>query len=156
MGDWFLRKIELPQNMSLINSEAVDRTSKFNIYSKKSQKYIIHYFLADCDKCVKELEEIQVYLNANKDKYKNTSILLIATGPVDLYVKEATKKLNFQYPIYFDKKYQSFKISNKLPLGDKLYNTMLLDTNDRLLIFGAFYSNPKAEKLYEQLMSCDQ
>ncbi|AMP98042.1 hypothetical protein AY601_1115 [Pedobacter cryoconitis] len=155
MGDWFLRKIELPENMRLINSENVDEKLEFNIYTKKSHKYILHYFLADCDKCVNELQEIQSYFNAHKEQYKDTKLLLIATGPIDLYVKDAAKKLNFQYPIYFDKDYQSFKISNKLPLGDKLYNTMLLDGDDKLLIFGAFYSNSKAEKLYEGLISCD-
>lgn len=155
MGNWFLQKITFPQEMPLINAKAVKQEFHFDFTEDRPQRYIVHYIMADCDKCVNELKEIQNYLRKNRQKYLDTKFVFIATGPIDIYVKEAADAIKFEYPIYFNKEYQSFKVINKLPIDDKLYDNMLLDSQDRLLVFGAFYNNSKAENLYQGLLKCD-
>jgi hypothetical protein len=43
---------------------------------------------------------------------------------------------------------------NKLPLSEDVYNTMLLNTQQEVILFGAFYDNDKAKKLYSKAIEC--
>lgn len=155
MGNWYLKPLIFPDGLRLLNQRLTEKGNNFDIKKGHHNKFILHYFLADCDKCVNELAAIQAYLGQNKEKYNDVSFVFVATGPVDNYVKDAIQKLHFSYPVYFERDYQSFKLINKLPLDDKLYDTMLVDEKNQLLIFGAFYNNLKAEKLYTGILNCE-
>ena len=81
--------------------------------------------------------------------------MFIASAPTKLYVLDAIKKTGFPYPVHYEKQYYSFKNLNKLPLADELYNTMLLNANNEVLLFGAFYDNKKAERLFLKAIECE-
>lgn len=153
MKDLYKKKINFPTEMEILKDSSVLNSNTVEI--KLSKKFtIVHFFTADCDKCVNELLKIQSSLN-KIGKDTNVDFMFIASAPTKVYVLDAIKKTHFSYPVYYEKRYYSFKTINKLPLSDELYNTMLLNSKNETILFGAFYDNKKAENLYLKAIECD-
>ncbi|MDV2446360.1 hypothetical protein CMU93_02465 [Elizabethkingia anophelis] len=154
MKAWYKKKIEFPSNMEILtNNLTSDHQNIEKALTTKRRYTIVHFFTADCDKCVNELKIIQSGLK-NMPKNKDVDYIFIASAPTNTYVLDAIKKTNFPYPIYYEQQYFSFKTINKFVLLDDIYNTMLLDKNQNLILFGAFYDNDKAKRLYSKTIEC--
>lgn len=152
MKKWYKKKISLPEEMKILKDNAIEYKNDVDLSEPK--KYtILHFFTADCDKCVNELLMIKTALQ-NYPKNSKIDYVFIASAPTEIYVLDAIKKTKFPYPIYYEKEYYSFKMMNDLPLSDNLYDTMLLNENQEVLLFGAFYNNEKAKKLYSEVIKC--
>lgn len=144
MGERFRKKIQIPEQIQLVNEQSGSFTAITD--TTKSGKYkVIHFFTADCDKCVHELTTAQKFID-KEGKREDISYFFIASGPTAVFVKEAIAKSAFTQPVYFEKKYYSFKMLNNLPAEDKKYNTMLVNDKNELLLFGAFFDNKKAQE----------
>lgn len=156
MGNWYMQKIKIPDSLRLICKG--DKSDSFDIYKPNTKFYILHYFNADCDKCINEVKQAKHLLDSIKGNLKDVKFVFIASGFIDLdnYVKRAIQETKFNYPIYYEDNYLNFKIVNKLSLDNQksAYNTMLLDSQNRVLLFGAFYDNPDAFKIYTNLIDC--
>lgn len=153
MKDLYKKKITFPTEIEILKDSSVLRSN--NVEIRPMKKFtIVHFFTADCDKCVNELLKIQSSLK-KIGKESNVDFMFITSAPTKVYVLDAIKKTNFSYPIYYEKRYYSFKTINKLPLADELYNTMLLNSKNETILFGAFYDNNKAENLYLKAIKCD-
>lgn len=152
MKNWYKKKIVFPSDMEkLTNSTDNYETGDLSALKRYT---IVHFFTADCDKCINELNEIKKSLQ-NIPENENISHVFIASAPTKIYVSDAIKKTNFPYPIYYESEYYSFKMMNMLPVSDDLYNTMLLNAKHEVLLFGAFYNNKKAETLYSKIIECN-
>lgn len=151
MRDFYKKRIRFPKEMETLNEAA----KKFKIEQvRESNSFtIVHFFKADCDKCIKELSQIQTFL-ASKKEIQKVNYIFIASAPTKIYVLDAIKKIKFDYPVYYEKVYYSFKNINELPLEDELFNTMLLNENKEALLFGSFYNNTKAERLFYDTINC--
>lgn len=113
--------------------------------------YILHYFSADCDKCINRLRGIKEFMDKNKDlpvDYK-----FIFTAPTDYFVNQALKNVNIEYPIYWDKEFWGFQIVNGIPIDEPKYETMLLNKNNELILYGHFFDNPKAYDLLKNFLN---
>lgn len=155
MKGWYLKKIYFPENMEILSVKPIRYPENIVQSLKVKKKFtVVHFFTADCDKCVNELKMILSRLKtiAQND---NVDFVFIASAPTKLYVMDAIKKVNFPYPVYYEKEYFSFKSMNKLVLLDDIYNTMLLDENQNVILFGAFYANDKARSLYSKAIKCN-
>ncbi|MGC4128073.1 MAG: hypothetical protein QM564_00625 [Bergeyella sp.] len=150
MRDWYKKKIIFPQNMEVLKYNPTTNNENQTILKKYT---IVHFFTADCDKCINELLHIKSFLEKNPSK--NIDYIFIASAPTKIYVSDAIKKIKFPYPIYYEKQYYSFKTINKLPLSDNIFDTMLLNKNQEVILFGAFYDNEKAERLYSKTVECN-
>lgn len=153
MKSWYKKKIFFPSNMEkLINVSSTN--NKISDLINMQGYTIVHFFTADCDKCIDELSTIKKSLQ-NLPENPNVNFVFIASAPTKLYVSDAIKKINFPYPIYYEREYYSFKTINKLPVSDNLYNTMILNNNSEVILFGAFYDNDKAKSLYSKILICN-
>ncbi len=147
MGDLYKRKIAFPEQIELLNKSGVDAAWWSKINTTEPVYYIVHFFMADCDKCVNELQQAQQFI----EKHKTTAgvrYIFIASGPTRLFAEEAIHKAGFTMPVYYEKEYFSFKKLNNLPLADRLYNTMLLNNRNEVILFGELFQNKKAETLF--------
>lgn len=149
MKDWYKKPIRFPSNMTVLRDSSAGQPDPAGSGPKKYR--IVHFFTADCDKCVNELSMIKNFLGS-MEKIPQMDVMFIASAPADVYVLDAIKKIRFPYPVLHEKEYYSFKSMNRLPLSDGLYNTMLLNDRNEVLLFGAFYDNRKAERLYKKAM----
>jgi hypothetical protein len=154
MKDLYLKKINFPDQMEKLKDETVS-FKQYNDSIDPSKYTIVHFFTADCDKCVNELSKIQKALTSYS-KDLDVNFFFIASAPTKIFVKEAINKIHFQYPIYYEKKYFGFKSMNNLPLEDDLYNTMLINNENKVVLFGAFYSNEKAQRLFKSIIECSK
>jgi hypothetical protein len=156
MGDWYKKKILFNKNTRLINNEQVEPRYAFDIYAPGAAFYVLHYFQADCDKCIYGLRQASDYINKTEKDHPGLRYAFIASGPTYVYAQEAVAKLNFRFPVYFDSIYQGFPKINHFPEGDVLYHTMLLNNKNEVELFGGYYSNPKAAELFSEIINCHQ
>lgn len=113
--------------------------------------YIIHYFSADCDKCINRLREIKKFMDKNKDL--PIDYRFIFTAPTDYFVKQALKSVKIEYPIYWDKEFWGFQIVNGIPIQEPKYETMLLNEKNELILYGHFFDNQKAYDLLTNFLN---
>jgi hypothetical protein len=130
-----------------LNKSGTDSTYWGQVNTKDASHHIVHFFMADCDKCIHELEDIQKFVNDHKES-QDMKYLFIVSGPTKKYALDAIQQSGFTLPVYYEKEYFSFKKMNNLPLADRLYNTMLLDKEDQVILFGELFQNNKAEELF--------
>lgn len=155
MKGWYKKKIILPQDMEVLTNNKLNNDQEiFNKPPKNNNYSIIHFFTADCDKCVNELLMIKASLKTTSNS-KNINYIFIASAPTKAFVIDAIKKTDFPYPIYYEKQYYSFKTINKFPVSDDVFDTMLLNSNQEVILFGAFYDNDKAKNLYAKAIECN-
>jgi hypothetical protein len=154
MGVWYNKQVNFNKGWKLVNKEYSNAPDSFDIAQAGTQYCVVHYFVADCDKCINDLLHVQSFLEKNKGKYPNTSFLFIATGATDIYVRNAIKKSRFQFPLYFEQDFMAFKKINNFPLDDDLSNTLIMNKNGKLLLFGSFYDNEDAQQLYGDIINC--
>lgn len=155
MKDKYKKKIIFPSNIEILVDSSIINFKELNNKSQSSNKNtIVHFFTADCDKCINELINIKTILDKNKND-TNVNYMFISSAPSKIYLLDAIKKIQFPYPIYYEKTYYSFKSLNKLELNDDLYNTMLVNRNQEVILFGAFYGNQKANRLYKEAIKCN-
>jgi len=150
MGHWYKQTIMLPKKLELVNKNGIDQKYWNEINLAGSKYFVLHYFTADCDKCVQELLTAQRFIHTHP-QFKNVKFIFIACGPTTAFVADAIHKSGFTLPVYFDKKYFSFKMINNLPLSDMLYDTMLLNDRKQVILFGSVFDNKMAEDLYLRL-----
>lgn len=153
MRNFYGRKVEFPDSLLLLNPDAAGDAAFRPLAEKENMFFIVHFFTADCDKCVNELIKADKYLESHS-LAREADIIFIASAPTTIFVKEAIKKSGLKYPVYFEKKYFSFLNLNHLPLDDHLYRTMLLDGNKKLLLFGCLFDNKLADQLYRKIINC--
>jgi hypothetical protein len=155
MKDKYKKRMIFPDNIEMLTDSSVvggGKDIQKIIMSKRVT--VFHFFTADCDKCINELSHIKVIL---KKLPKDTTVayIFLASSPSKKYLVDAIAKLNFSYPIFYEKKYYSFKNINNLPLSDQLYNTMLLNNQMEVILFGSFFNNQKAKDLFQKVIACD-
>lgn len=80
----------------------------------------------------------------------NLEFKFIAESPHRTYIEYAMANSKFKLPIHYDSLYE-FKSINNLP-DEPLYNTMLLNDQDQLLLVGAFDENELAFDYLERII----
>jgi len=149
-----MRTLVYPNDLKLLNADFLDTSSAtYSPYNTKGKFSIVHFFTSDCDKCIEELKMIKSYIDRHPIS-KKLQYIFISSGPTDQYASDAIKTISFNYPVYYEAKYYSFLDLNKLSKVDKLYHTMLVDDQNRLLLFGSLFDNSKAEFYYTQIINC--
>lgn len=98
MKTWYKKRVEFPSNMEILtNSLTSDHQNIEKALTTKKSYTIVHFFTADCDKCVNELKMIQSGLK-NMPENKDVDYIFIASAPTKTYVLDAIKKLTFLTP----------------------------------------------------------
>jgi hypothetical protein len=152
MGSLYKMPLDFGDRLKLINDASLSRADSFSLTKANTKYYILHYFLSDCDKCIEELIKAKAIISRNP--LPDTKYVFLANGPTDIYIKQALARESFPYPVYFEPGIFTFKIRNKLKLDDVLYNTMLVNNMGKVLLFGSYYDNKKAQDLFEQIVNC--
>lgn len=148
MGANYKKEILFPMDMELVNLNM----PLANVTVKKPYK-IVYFFTADCKECINELAEIQSFLSENPIK-DSVDFIFIASGPTNHFVAEAVENIKFEYAVFYEKIYFSFKNMNDLELDQVLYNTMILNNQNKVLLFGSYFFNQKAQRLFSDILKC--
>ena len=152
MGNLYKKHLDFGTGLHLVNGAAINSSDSFNLSNANTKYYILHYFLADCDKCIDDLIQTKEFIRNHP--LPDTKYVFLADGPTNIYLKRALAKINFPYPVFYETGNFTFKIRNRLKLEDQLYNTMLMDNLGEVILFGSYYQNGKAQDLFEQIITC--
>lgn len=154
MGELYKKNIKIPADLVLLNPEAVDREYKISLQKESNTNYyVVHYFEADCEKCINELRKAQDFILKTKDMLPETKFIFIADSPTEIFAKKAIEDLKFQFPVFYEKDYAKYKKINSFPIGNSTYNTALLNEKHQLLLLGSLFNNEKAESLYKDIIT---
>ncbi|RWY55653.1 hypothetical protein [Mucilaginibacter gilvus] len=153
MGKYYHQSIQFPPKLIALNSGKKEgQSAPSEIKLKGNGFYVVHFFTADCDECINELNKIQRFIA--KNHLPNTKYLFIASGPTQIYVLNAIKKINFKYDVYFEKEYYSFKNINHFTLSDRVFDTLLINSQSELLLAGALFDDDFTKGLYLETINC--
>ena len=153
MGALYKSPLKIPKDLVLLNPGTIKNENQIDLTNDQfTQFYVVHYFEADCDKCINELRKAQEFILKDKE-LPNTKFIFIADSPTAIFAKNAISKLSFQFPVYYEKDYAKYKKINSFPLGNSLYNTVLLNSKHQLLLMGSLFNNEKAEALYKEIIN---
>lgn len=153
MGDWYKKELSFNDLKKISIYNKLD-TLSFDLHNRNLEEkyYMVHYFDANCDQCIKELEKIQKFMESHS-MYKNLEYIFIANAVSEVYLVEAMEELDIKFPIYFDEEYKGYKQKNGFPLEENIFNTLLINHKAEILLFGAPFDNATAEIFYLQVIN---
>lgn len=154
MGKLYKKQMNIPVDWKLMNENYIGPNNRFDVFKNGQDLFVLHYFLANCDRCIEELMEARKFIQKNQARFPRLKYVFVGTGVVDVFIRDAIMKSKFEYPVYFEPKYMEFKKSNNFPVDDDLYNTMLIGKKDELLLLGSFFDNTQAQDLYSDILNC--
>ena len=103
----------------------------------------------DCKSCVAELEKWDTLFNLTQSKQDIGILFYLYTSDFSLFRKRIYNHNVQQYPLILDKEFEYID-NNGLPFKKKVYQTFLLDSNNRVILVGNPIYNKKLMKLYKQ------
>ncbi|WP_026968172.1 hypothetical protein [Algoriphagus terrigena] len=152
MGDWYKQKINF-ENYQKVNSTFYNGTEFIDLSNLESSNYeyfLVHYFDANCDKCVNELTKVEKYKELSSE---SLGFILIANAHTEIYIQEAVERKKFALPVFYDENFQNFKRINNFPLDDFGFNTFLMNKNGELILFGTPFENEKAIAAFNSIIN---
>jgi len=138
------KKIIIPDSLQVLLNDSIHPNSKYKLDTLKYK--IITRINANCFSCVKNLERWTYYMNNDFEASKNNIIFIIYIEEFN-FINDSTSLLNvFPFPFLLDK-YDLFLQENGLP-EDKRFHTMLLNNQNRVILFGDPTFSSEIRKLY--------
>jgi hypothetical protein len=93
MKDLYKKKISFPLEMEVLTDGNI--SAAHILSASLANKYkIVHFFTADCDKCINELKKIRSALEG-MEKNSAVDLVFIASAPTKVYVQDAIRKIRF-------------------------------------------------------------
>ena len=103
----------------------------------------------DCKSCIAKLEKWDTLFNLTQSKQDIGILFYLYTSDFSLFRKRIYNHNVQQYPLILDKEFEYID-NNGLPFKKKVYQTFLLDSNNRVILVGNPIYNKKLMKLYKQ------
>jgi len=118
--------------------------------NKESKLKITTLFWGDCSSCIADLEGWGELFQLAKSKQEVEILFYLYTADFKFFKKSIYNDKNFhQYPLILDKEL-NYVDRNNLPFNDKIYQTFLLDSNNKVILVGNPIYNKKLMKLYKE------
>lgn len=154
MQERYMQQIRFTNKMSLAKPHGKFQfPACFSTPWDTSSKYkVIHYIDADCSSCREELLLIQKKILQFCPK-NAVKFVIVSSSLTSSAIEHLMDKNRLQIPIYYDIGYRTFKKINQLPIDDYLYNTMLVSKHNKVVLFGSFFHNEEAEKLFFKIIN---
>ena len=144
LNKWLDKEIYFPQNIEFISLGGKSR----NLLQEQWDYAIVSYVDSiGCISCKLQLD-IWKKLIEKKDEVfgKKVSVLLFLHPLSRKELLDLLKKYKFDYPVCIDEN-DSFNKLNHFP-SDMMFQTFLLDKNDKVVAIGNPVHNPKIKELY--------
>lgn len=148
VNEWSDKEVVFPENSYFVS------LNKDTMYLPKSEYTIVTYVDSiGCTSCKLKLMEWR-RLIAQVDSANNTSVLFFLHPKDEKEIVYALRRDNFTYPVCIDEK-DTFNKLNKLP-HDEMFQTFLLDKNNKVVAIGNPVHNPKVKELYLKIIMGDK
>ncbi len=115
-------------------------------YSNPSGLKIVTRINGNCYPCLKQLSGWKSFINEVSKEYSVSFYIYIVVSDSSIYENINEQEIHFDYPIIYDI-YNDFQKLNKINSDNNL-NSMLLNSNNEVLLIGNPVINKKMEELY--------
>ena len=123
-----------------INGEAINKNQKL---------FIITFLWGDCNSCISDLKKWDSYFHFINNKKDIDILFYLYTSDLKFFKKSLYSKEIHKFPLILDHK-NSFIIKNNLPHNKKMYQTFLLDSNNKVILVGNPIYSEKLMELYKE------
>ena len=118
--------------------------------NKESKLKITTLIWGDCESCIADLEGWGELFQLANSKQDIEILFYLYTSDFNFFKKHIYDDKNFhQYPLILDKKL-NYVDRNDLPFNDKIYQTFLLDSNNKVILVGNPTQSDKLMELYKE------
>ena len=124
-----------------------------SIFQKKYENtdlQIIHYIdSAECNEC--SMKSLHYWRSTLEDTtFSKVGFFFIVWSDSYQNTQRALHNINFKYPVYMD--LNGCFGNRNIFLKNKLYNTVLVNKENKIILVGDFHGNNKLEALYRKLI----
>lgn len=137
---WHGKQISVPQWLPQYKDQELNPRKTIRLDNKCS---IIACINGKCPSCIEKLKGWQVIMENNPDIQIILIVEYLDLESLKFYID---KEIGFTYPIFLDKN-AKFRTNNNLP-ENKMYHTMLLNQEGKVIIIGDPVNNPALLKIY--------
>ena len=146
--EWSGKEIVFPNDL---NSRLLGSVASFDY---KSEYTIVTYIdSVGCTSCKLQLSQWK-HLMIKLDSINNTSVLFFLHQKNEKGINYILKRDNFTYPVCIDEN-DSFNKLNHFP-SDMMFQTFLLDKDNKVVAIGNPIQNPRVKELYLQIIMGDK
>jgi hypothetical protein len=143
MGD----TITLPEKSNVLYKDSLyQKNFPFNQDLKLK---ITTLLWGDCKSCIAKLKKWDTLFNLIQSKQDIEILFYLYTSDFSHFKKRIYNHNIHQYPLILDKEFEYID-NNGLPFKKKVYQTFLLDSNNRVILVGNPIYNKKLIKLYKK------
>jgi hypothetical protein len=139
--------IILPKSKKILLKDSL--YNKETLLDNKAKLKITTLLWGECHSCIADLNKWKDFYHFI-DKKDNIEILFyLYTSDLNLFRQNLYKKAIRKYPFIIDRK-NRYLNKNDLPFKNKVYQTFLLDSNNRVILVGNPIYSEKLMKLYKE------
>lgn len=125
--------------------------NKFNIQnSNPSGLKIVTRINGNCYSCLMQLKEWQIIKEDISQTVSIPFYFYIVVSDSTMYKILNKQEIHFNYPVIFDP-FDEFRKLNRLE-DNSIFHSMLLDSNNRILLIGNPVNNMKMQNLYKNII----
>jgi len=141
---WHQKEINVPDSIIIYHNNKKINVKTVKFFNRKSK--LVSFIDNDCSNCTfSQLLFWKEFYNQYKNK-DNFELILIYNGLNDYFCNVIYQESDVQLPIILDE--SGYFIKNNSIFERQLYRTVLLDSENKILLIGDFRGNRKLENLY--------
>ena len=139
--------IHLPQKAEIIYKDS--------LYSKKllapsKPKLIISTFLwGECHSCIADLKKWEEFYEYTLNNEEINLLFFLYISDLEIFKKNSYTKKIHKYPLILDYE-NKYLLNNNLSTDKKMYQTFLLDSNNKVILVGNPIYSEKLMELYKE------
>ena len=146
--NYYKKKIIFPDSLFVYQKDTIRIMDSILLKNKKFK--ILSFISGKCNPCIQELIEWETFLN-EIDKFDNVQIFFVIQSIDHKYFIQMFKQeIPYKYSLVFDPNNEFLK-NNKLISG-KIFQTMLLNIENKIIITGNPIYSEDLKKLYMRIL----
>lgn len=126
-----------------------DSLYKKQLLRKEPKLKITTLLWGDCHSCIKDLKEWEDFYQYSNTKENIEIMFYLFTSDLDFFRENLYTENIYNFPLIIDQK-NNYMVKNDIPFNKKLFQTFLLDSNNRVILVGNPIYSDKLMKLYKE------
>ena len=144
---WMGDTLELPRVSQVLYKDSLYRKQK--LINENPKLKVTTFIWGECQSCVEDLKKWEHFFEFVHSKRDVEMFFYLNIQEISFFIKNYYDNNFFKYPLIIDKKL-NYLTKNDLPFKNKVYQTFLLDSNNKVILVGNPIYNKKLMKLYKQ------
>jgi len=147
LNKWMGDTLNLPESYKMLYKDSLYK--KDIPINNKAKLKISTLLWGDCHSCIADLKKWEEFYQFVEKKREVEILFYLYTSDINFFRNSLYNKKIHKYPLILDEKLK-YVDKNKLPFKNKVYQTFLLNSNNKVILVGNPITSDKLMKLYKQ------